>query len=113
MMAKKGFALIAVLAIAVLLGIATIAVLQAALNVSQIKGEYHPTGTNFRPGLNTQYVVEAAVQEMLWKCRQDGTCDNLPSQVTIDGCVVNITKTVVSEEGPFKGLTQIDAETTC
>ncbi len=108
MSAKKGFALIAVLAVMIVLGIATVAVLQAAFNISKMKAEYQPE-------LNAQYIAEAGLQHILYECRTAGNCDavtyDAANPLVIEGCDVTLTKTPGA--GSYAGLTQLDVEAVC
>lgn len=107
--AQRGFALITVLAIAVVLGIATVAILQTAINFGQLKGDY-------RSSLQTQYIAEAGMQQALYTCRTTGCASN--SSFNMTGTPVDDTCTTKSIDvkngtGNFTGLKQIEVTVVC
>ena len=64
---KKGFALITVLAILIMIALGAATVLQSAGNQASMKYK------NVQE-VKAQYLAEAGMQHALWKCRTSGGC---------------------------------------
>lgn len=79
---KKGFALITVLAILIIIGFGSLAILKAVTSHSVLKT------TNINE-IKAQYLAEAGMQHALWRCRTTG-CQN--ETLTIEGSSVAITQ---------------------
>lgn len=78
---KKGFALITVLAVLIMVAVGTATVLQSVGSQTNMKSN------NFQE-VKAQYLAEAGMQRALWKCRTTGCIDELTYQ--IDGTTVAI-----------------------
>ena len=79
---KKGFALITVLVILIMIALGTAAVLQSVGSHASMKSISVEETKN-------QYLAEAGMQHALWKCRTNGgVCVN--ETITIDGTSVKI-----------------------
>ena len=79
---RKGFALITVLAVLLVIALGTATVLQAVGSHTNLKA-------NNLSEVKYQYLAEAAIQYAQWKCRTSG-CANIVSPITIDGTNVTI-----------------------
>jgi len=77
---KKGFALITVLAIVIILGLGTATILQSVGSQMNMK-------SNNLQEVKAQYLAEAGMQHALWKCRTSGCTTE---SITIDGSTVAI-----------------------
>jgi len=80
---KKGFALITVLAVLVMIALGTATILQSVGSQMNMK-------SNNLQEVKSQYLAEAGMQYALWKCKTSG-CASMPASVTIDGTTVSIT----------------------
>jgi len=78
---QKGFALITVLAILIMIALGTATVLQSLGSQTNMKS------INLQD-LKAQYLAEAGMQRALWKCRTTGC---VAETITIDGTSVAIT----------------------
>ena len=79
---KKGFALITVLAVLIMIALGTAAILQSVGSLTNMK-------SNNIQEVKAQYLAEAGMQQALWKCRTSG-CGSSTSY-TIEGITVPIT----------------------
>jgi len=83
---KKGFALITVLAVLIIIGIGSLAILKAVTSHATMKVR------NVNE-IKAQYLAEAGMQRALWKCRDNnGVCVSEP-EFNIDGTKVEINVT--------------------
>lgn len=81
-MRKKGFALITVLAVLIVVALGTATILQSVGSQSDLKSN------NVRD-VRARYLAEAVMQQFLWQCRQPGGCGN-PEPVDLDGITFTI-----------------------
>lgn len=84
-MMKKGFALITVLVVLILLMMGIAAILQSVGSLTNLKS------TNLQE-VKDQYLAEAGMQRALWHCRTGG-CATATENPTLEGSVVHITAT--------------------
>jgi|GEM_PF-1476484 len=91
---KKGFALITVLAVVIVIALGTAAILQAVGSSTNMK-------INNLKDVQAQYLAEAGMQYALWKCRlaNGGCADNLGYTITTNG----ITTAVPIDVTPLEG----------
>jgi Tfp pilus assembly protein PilX len=83
---EKGFSLITVLAVLVVLALGTATVLQAVGSHTNMK-------SNNIQEVKARFLAEAGMQHALWKCR---TSSCTTETITIDGTSVAITKTALT-----------------
>jgi Tfp pilus assembly protein PilX len=74
---KKGFALITVLAVMIMIALGTATILQSMGSVSNLKNN------NIRE-VQAQYLAEAGMQWALWRCRQAGGCSAQTINVPVE-----------------------------
>ena len=79
---KKGFSLIAVLAVVIMIALGTVTVLQSVGSQTSMKG-------NNLQEVKAQYLAEAGMQYALWRCRTSGSgC--VTESLVIDGTTIAI-----------------------
>ncbi len=94
---KKGFALITVLAILIVIVLGTATVLQSVGSQTNMK-------SNNLSEVKYQYLAEAAIQRALWQCRQAGGCAAIPGSYDIEGTSVTMTKTLTGGTYTIKAV---------
>ena len=92
--AKKGFALITILAVLIMIAVVAATLLQSL-------GSHTTMKANNLQEVKAQYLAEAGMQYAMWKCRQSGGCASLPPSYVIEGTTVFFTKTLQAD-GSYK-----------
>jgi len=84
-MMKKGFALITVLAVLIVIALGTATILQSVGSQNDLKSN------NVRD-VQAHYLAEAVMQHILWQCRQPGGggCPVSPAPIVLGGITFNI-----------------------
>ncbi len=83
-MRKKGFALITVLAVLIVVALGTATILQSVGSQSDLKSN------NVRD-VRAHYLAEAAMQQVLYTCRTSVSgCDGNPATLTIEDITFNV-----------------------
>jgi Tfp pilus assembly protein PilX len=106
---KRGFALITVLAIVIMLTLGITAMLQFSYNQSKLQGATIM-------GTSAQYVAEAGMQQVLWSCRDAGCSANVVN-MAMPSADPNMTTTYTISDPPagntaLAGTKQIDVTVT-
>lgn len=84
-MKKRGFALITILVILILITMGAVAILKAI-------GSHNTMKAISLQELKSQYLAEAATQAAMWRCRNaSGNCTGVPNLINVNGTNVNMT----------------------
>lgn len=83
-MMKKGFIMITVLAVLVMVALGAAALLQSAGSIAVLKA-------NHVRDIRAQYLAEAGIQRAIWLCRTTGCADEAAYSIDGDTVAIDVT----------------------